>query len=510
MRRIVWISVLAQIGIPALPAQEKGKTAVVEGTVVNSITGAGIEGATVLLNAPHQYQATTDAKGVFQINAVDPGDYRVIAAKIGFTAQSPVSFLGRGSFVQARAGDVVEERLELIPPSTIHGRVIGADGNPAANVDVSLGPPFATKTREDGTFAFENVPAGQHILMALGKPAPTYFPAAVDPAQAQLIGLAPGADQGGYEIRLQTAVVHRVRGVALDDSGKPVPKALIRLSPALLNSDQSTFFVTTGGVTEFAIRPGSVGVQGEKENPVTAEADGSFELPAVREGAWALHVEGDGMHQDMPISVQHDIDDLRVRLEAEFELHGRVTLSDGSAPPGDPMVMMRLVAVDGSTHYNHMAPSEKGGLLNMGAMTSGRYRVEASVVGRPYYVSSIVAGAVDAMNQAVLLTPATGDVRVIVRAGGAIRGTVEKCNGGSVLLVPPSMAAGDLVRLSACNRDNSFEFDGLPPGDYYAAAVSDFNYQTMASEESVRGIMRDAVSVHLDDGAAATVQLKVQ
>jgi hypothetical protein len=215
------------------------------------------------------------------------------------------------------------------------------------------------------------------------------------------------------------------------------------------------------------------------------------------------------MHQDMPISVQHDIDDLRVRLEAEFEVHGRVTLSDGSAPPGDPMVIMRLVAVDGSTYYNHVAPSEKGGLLNIGAMTSGRYRVEASV-GRPYYVSSIVAGAVDAMNQAVLLTPAMGDVRVIVKAGGAIRGTVEKCNGGSALLVQPSMAAGDLVRLSACNRDNSFEFDGLRPGDYYAAAVSDFNYQTMASEESVRGIMRDAVSVHLDDGAAATVQLKVQ
>lgn len=45
---------------------------------------------------------------------------------------------------------------------------------------------------------------------------PTYFPSVVDRSLAEQIAVRPGTDRSGYDIRLQTAAVYRVRGVVLD------------------------------------------------------------------------------------------------------------------------------------------------------------------------------------------------------------------------------------------------------------------------------------------------------
>ena len=50
-------------------------------------------------------------------------------------------------------------------------------------------------------------------------------------AFAESISVRPGEDQGGYEIRLQTASVYRVRGIVLDGTGSHRQTALCRLFP---------------------------------------------------------------------------------------------------------------------------------------------------------------------------------------------------------------------------------------------------------------------------------------
>lgn len=187
-----------------------------------------------------------------------------------------------------------------------------------------------------------------------------------------------------------------------------------------------------------------------------------------------------------------------------------MTLSDGSRASGNSMVIVHLISADGSANAAGPGMSDKDGLIGIQGLIPGRYRVLTTAVTGPYYVASVMAGTADAMGQPVMLSPATGEIRVIVKAGGIIRGTVENCAGGSVLLVPQSLAEGEVGRLHSCDAGGSFEFAGLPAGDYYAVAVREFAFQKMSNEARLREIVRDAASVHLDDGGTVSVQLKLQ
>ena len=54
-------------------------------------------------------------------------------------------------------------------------------------------------------------------------------------------------------------------------------------------------------------------------------------------------------------------------------------------------------------------------------------------------------------------------------ATGSVRGTVENCNGG-VLLIPKDIQTLAFGRVADCKADGSFEAAGIPPGEYAAAA----------------------------------------
>jgi len=62
---------------------------------------------------------------------------------------------------------------------------------------------------------------------------PTYFPSAMNLADAELIQVRPGANLNGFDIHLRTPRVYRVRGRVLDETGKPVASML---SPRMLRN----------------------------------------------------------------------------------------------------------------------------------------------------------------------------------------------------------------------------------------------------------------------------------
>jgi hypothetical protein len=492
----------------ALCAQDQ--IAVVEGSVVNSVTGAGIDAAKVRLEGStgSHYETVTDASGSFRMTGVKLGGYLPFVEKHGFF---PPPFFGTIVMVRDVGNAVPRLRLELEPAARLRGRVIGPDGKPAAKVEVAVGNQnlATTKTNDDGEFLFENLQAGSYSLLVRANLVRTWYPAALNPALAEPIRVPAGADLSGFEIRLQTARTYRVRGVVLDADGTPLPTTIVAIISGSAGFATPGFLVS-GETTRFSLADRSMGVPRDRADVAVTGPGGAFEFPAVPEGEWIFQVgPGNNHHGQAIADVRRDTDDLQVRLQTPFDLDGTVTLSDGSPPPSSGLIMVRLTSLDGMPPVFGQSLKEQG-KLHFTDVTPGRYLVRATAsLGQ--YVESLTVGTVDAAHQPLFLNSASPPIHVIVKPGLTITGTVEKGEGSRVLIVPQTLTPGDFGWLSLCGAGGSFKISGLAPGDYYAIALNNVDLrelQSFVGIERLREIVRGATSVRVDEGAVASVQLK--
>jgi len=333
--------------------------ATITGTVLRAGTGDPIARATVTLirgagsplqAAPAgQQQAappatipavTTDEKGRFQIKDIDPGNYRVAAARNGFARQEygQRSFNRSGTILSIRAGQQVQDiELRLTPAPTISGRVVDMYGEPQPGVTVqalrstydatgkrSLQPVQAARTNDLGEYRLYWLNPGRYYVSTnaaksametmvsslsqaasqaptpqdaqaisqisgiYGPGAPanevtdsgftlTYYPGTTDISRAEAVDLQPGA-----EVRLDFNLVRsqrfRIRGRVIDASGRPPQMATLSVSPRN-PSGESPLDALLGGATG--------ALQGNRYNPATGE----FEVREVAPGSYWLQVQ---------------------------------------------------------------------------------------------------------------------------------------------------------------------------------------------------------------------------
>jgi hypothetical protein len=113
----------------AAPAMAQGS---IEGVVVNGVTRVGIAGALVKFYTQQgvRYETTTDFAGAFRITGVQAGQYRSSFDKVGFEppAQTPEA--------RVTGPDPVRFTVEMAPLGRLAGRVLDAEGNPVAGIEV--------------------------------------------------------------------------------------------------------------------------------------------------------------------------------------------------------------------------------------------------------------------------------------------------------------------------------------------------------------------------------------
>jgi len=310
--KLIHVAVLLAAVAAFSIAQNTPPGGTVEGVVIDSVTGAGIGGASVVLrgNQSGKYETTSDVAGHFKITGIAPGNYRTTANKDGFWLPLDLAnFLSDPGF-RVASGDPVKLELKLNPFNSIRGRVIDPDGKPLAGVEVAVAPNITANealTDAEGRFELKDTRPGSYILIARppasDKPGQaseasrtamvtTYYPSVADKSLAQQIVFGGQPDFGGYEIRMQTAPVYRVRGIVLDEEGKPSPGTELTL---VQTSERNP------GSMALAARPGAsffgVGIHrapsGAPEATTIAGSDGRFEFPAVRSGDWRINAVND-------------------------------------------------------------------------------------------------------------------------------------------------------------------------------------------------------------------------
>jgi hypothetical protein len=512
------LALASTVCVPFVRGQGNGGS--VSGHVTNTLTGGGIDGATVYVCIPtvpspncgpeveHTLKkAVTDDKGAFRISEIPEGQYTMFPpSKEGFFPN-----LGLSPVVRVFGDTRVD--LQMTPFATVHGRVLDPEGKPAPGIAVKLGPVSEDRTDEKGEFAFEDVPPGMAFALSATPPTQpdsnpndgerlvtTYYPSVVDRDQAVQIKVE-GVDLFGYDIRLRTAAARAISGIVIDADGKPVAHARVTVSRRF-----SGMLTTVRGPMNFLDLPQTTAAE-----PVETKDDGTFAFPPVLEGNWNVRASArledtTSLSGAVAVSVSRsDIQNLEVRLARPFEVE--VTADWGEpAPATTPAIRSEVDPLDNGQGARPSPPVP--GQPQKLYLFAGRFFIGPGFSLTPgYYAAAAMLDNRDVLGQVVELAGPTSLKIIYKSGGGSVRGTVAKGGRAVVVLMAPDTPVARLGFSTQCEADGTFSIRDVPPGSYTAVAIPDFglittpNFPTMLAASGRR--------VQVEAGATAPVDLEL-
>jgi hypothetical protein len=483
---------------------------IIDGTVVDSITGAPVGGASVQIqNSAGRvgYQTSSDPQGAFHIEGVADGTYIALALKSGFQTAGDAAALR--PFRVAAGLDPVHLQLSLIPLAKLSGRVFDATDGPVAGANVILlqgtGTGQIVTSDSQGAFSFDGVRPGSYSLSArpptsLKPPAPTgdqrdgwaktWFPGVTEASAAQKILIRPGAELVGQDIKLRAVPVHSIRGT-IRENGDPAPNLPITVN-----------------------LPGDL--QPIDQHAVSGK-DGSFVLPDLSDGTWQLSAEkttasGATFRAQAAVTITNrDTEGVELQLNAPFSVPVEFVLATQDSTA--------------KTHGNVLIQPEWGGRAPVGSMDKdgnyniegvypGQYRITPVAPSGAYYPAAITLGDRDVLGQPVEFTSGSIPLKVVYRSdGGTIRGTVEECGSATIAIAPEDPVLQHVSSGSSpftqCTADGHFEFRNLHPGRYYAFAFAQLDQNAADFLSSLPGLIGKAVTTEVTANQTTNVELKV-
>jgi hypothetical protein len=521
----------------AVAQQETGS---IEGHITNSATGFGISNVTLQIrsgNSGKSFESTTDEKGAFHITDVPYGSYGSTVRLDGYDrgTDSP-----NGS-IQVTGKQPLRFEIQMIPWTTLRGRVLNQDGKPAQGIHMQLerfaqigrGIEGDEVTDEQGRFVLDKTRPGSYLLWARVEapmaqspssdpatvriePVNTYYPSGEDAVQAERISIRAGVDLPEFEIRLRTSPVYRVRGLVTDDNSTPAAHASLKLLSPRPN-DTQVYGISGFKNTEIDITGRAVS---HVELEVTANADGRFEFPSVHPGEWrvcaSLDPTSDPVARDyaeptgcLSVTVNsRDLSDLEIQLALPFDLPysvdwGTAPLSDTAKQQMGPGVLLSSVNETGASFPQNGVFKE---------VLPGRYRVFPwpSPVPGSFVASARLAGR-EVLGEEVDLSSGASPLQIAYKpGGGTLRGTISKGELGTIVLLPRPAAnskSWTFIRSQTTGPDGMFQLENIEPGDYYVWAFDDVDSPAFISPAFVSTILSKGKSVQIQASTTETVEL---
>jgi protocatechuate 3,4-dioxygenase beta subunit len=534
---VLAIGVVAQVSRTLSDKDETSAT--VDGTVVKDPGDQPLKKAIVQVvpddEGGSSYTAVSDSEGNFGISSLQPGRYRIFVERSGFIEVDKAGRRLPGTALSLQAGQHVKDlQLRMLPAAVITGRVVDEDGDPLANVEISvlrygyssghheLQQERSERTNDVGEFRIGGLLSGRYFVSA--SPAPdftsapptkeptenaskadmgyvtTYYAGTSDRSQATPLELHAG-DEIPIDFTLVPTRTFRVRGSVAGARGSGDARAVVMLHPKEFDEVFSAAEVDKDG--NFEIR----GV-----------APGSYTITVMRSTGEAAQVS----HQDLEV-VASDVNGLRLVPVQASQIHGQLQIEN--ARRLDLSQLAVLLRPKNGDNSGVVIGPEQGrvkpdGSFELKDVSPGTYTVTiagGSSSQRDYFLKKVVAGGRDVTDTGLVVPGgAAFSMSVIVSPSGpAILGTVlddknQPVGNATVVAVPDSAHREQLDRYQQAMTDQHghFTLRGLSPGSYTLFAWDHVEEGAYYDPEFLKPFEHGGEPVHLAEGTRQTVLLK--
>jgi len=440
---------------PAQSGQNYARASIVKGRALYEDTGQPAPRERVQLVASEfladhrdRYRiptAITDANGEFVFHRVGGGEYYVFVQpadehlpsaeaapfppQTGDTAADAArleQYKKDFTKITVNGESPVQIDLRVRNPhfGVISGRIVNANGEPAAGANVSAMRTservFGTSmhTRENGAYRIIGLPAGEYIVSASPPPktinggerpksmegllSATYFPSTIDSHNSPPVVVYPDRETGDINITLAVRSLHSVAGTVRKESdGHPVAGATVRLTRKA-GEDQASGTENAAGI-EASMSNYFSATDTQGRWSVSNLPDGKYTIfvrPAPVVSADAETQKFVEKRQDLTVAGA-DVEDLAIEVSVGGRISGRVTVEEGSA--STPQILIAA-----GSAIARVGPE---GTFTVSGVPEGEFPL--SVIIRPpkvFYVRSIEVNGIDLLHE-----------KLKIRAGAEIK-----------------------------------------------------------------------------------------
>jgi hypothetical protein len=456
-------------------------------------------------------QTYTDDRGIYRVGNLPPGDY--VCGVTQNTTTTPASIIADDPTAAGPTG----------PPSPEAQRLSNSGGTILSSSGMRLGALVFSSGASPIRGASVPPPDANGRLMAF---APVFHPSASAPSQATAIALKAGEERSGVDLVMKLVPAVTVSGTVTAPGGQGSFLSL-RLVPAsggdYASEGQAEYSRTVSdpaGTFTFLGVPAGQYVIKSRYYPRPAPG-----------GSVTAALDDTSLWTATPVTVgDKDLTGLSIMMRPGIRMTGRVEFTGSRAAPTVAdlaRIAIRMQSAEGRTSSPISLDGRLAadGSFKTTGYPAGRYiaNVLPSTAPAGWSVKSITYNGRDISVEPVELSDSdlTGVVVTFTdkttTLSGTATGPASVVAGAEIVVFPADSTAwkeigvvGRRSRVERLTDAGAFSIVGLPPGDYFVAALAGSQPGDRQDPVLLSTLVGTATRVTLQDGASATVQVAVK
>lgn len=518
-------------GGPGQVREVAAATSGARGRVVTADSATAVQGAQVrLLEITTHVSKTafTDASGRYEIGGLPAGRYNATVTKLGMlTGRFGQASVGEpGKTVTLGVAQIVGSiDFRMWRPAVITGHVYNEIGEPASGVDVTAMQAVfrdgerrlmplrgASKTTDTGEFRLFDLPPGAYYLLATVPSRPT---------------ASDNGKQKGYAPTYFPGTDRAEDATSITVKASEVSNATVGLCPVLLGG-------INGRIAASDVAPSRTVHVGDDHTArswiVSVRSDGGFVIRGLPPGTYLLRTDNMQPPPMVPLvyagqaTVGRDgmLADVVLTAVSMSTARGRLVVASSAASTLRAAVHVGANPVGGAAPLGGSPSSAvKEDLTFEFHSWPGLARVGVQIDKSGWIVKAVRFRGVDVTDTGILFASGEDINGIEIELsdhpeqvfGSVTNDRGEPVRDYSVVLFsqdPRRWSLGRYVAVGQPDQDGRFLVRSLPPGDYYAVAVTSTAGAAAADPEALERFRSDAIKFTIGEGETRALKLDMK